>query len=128
MCKTVEELRKKLECKKTRSAWDAGVKLYAFDLLDTLEEWQTWEKRQDIPTGKELETALLNGAKNWKEYSWGGCALCYNYDIAKRLCTPSELKKTYNGGKRPNAREDWLDVQHRAIFQAFLLLKNIING
>lgn len=126
MFKTVEELRKELDNKKTRSAWDAGVKLYAFDLLDTLEEWQTYEGRQDIPTGAELEKILLNGAKNWKESSWGGSHLCYDGQIAARLCNPSELKKTQNGTKRPNAREEWLDVQARALFQAYFMIKNFL--
>ena len=126
--KTLNEIKKELEQVKTRSAWDAGVKFYAFDLLDDLGEWQNYEKRQDIPTGKSLEDVLLNGASNWGVYSWGGSSLCYNGDIAKRLCTPSELKKTWEGAKRPNAREEWLDTQARALFQAFQMLKNIINN
>lgn len=128
MCKTIEEIRGNLEKIKTRSAWSNGVKMYAFDFCDDLEEWQDYEKTQDLPTGAALEKILLNGAKNWSEFSWAGCSLCYNYDIAKRLCTPSELKKTYNGGKRPNAREEWLDVQRRALFQAFQMLKQAINN
>ena len=128
MIKNIKEIAKELEQVKTRSKWADGVKVYAFELLETLQEWQAYENTQAIPTGAELEKVLLNGAKNWKEYSWGGCSLCYNVQIAKRLCTPSELKKTCNGEKRPNAREDWLDVQSRAIFQAFCLLKNIINS
>lgn len=60
----------------------------------------------------------MNGADGWSDYSWGGSALIYNEDIALRLCTPSELKRTANGSKRPNAREEWLDVQARALYQA----------
>ena len=62
--------------------------------------------------------ALLNGAKDWSQYSWGGCSLIYDPDIASRLCCPSELKKTRNGERRPNSREEWLDVQARALYQA----------
>lgn len=43
----------------------------------------------------------------------------YDGDIAAALCTPSELKKTRNGDRRPNSREEWLDVQARALRQAF---------
>lgn len=64
-------------------------------------------------------TAALNGSRDWSEYSWGGSALVYDGDIAAALCTPSELKKTRNGERRPNSREEWLDVQARALYQAF---------
>ena len=42
----------------------------------------------------------------------------YGGDIAERLCTPSELKKTRHGERRPNSREEWLDTQARALHQA----------
>lgn len=45
-------------------------------------------------------------------------ALIYNGDIAKLLCSPSELKRTRNGERRPNNREEWLDTQARALAQA----------
>ena len=61
---------------------------------------------------------MLNGAQDWEQYSWGGSALIYDGDIAERLCCPSELKKTRNGERRPNSREEWLDVQARALYQA----------
>ena len=96
---------------KARSAWDRGVKAYAFELVDGLEV----EKIQDV---KELKKILLNGAENWSQYSWGGSSLIYDCDIAKRLCTPSEYKKTKGGERRPNSREEWLDVQARALLQA----------
>lgn len=66
---------------------------------------------------------LLHGAGDWEEYSRGGCALIYNSDIAERLCAPWELRKTDGGAKRPNAREDWIDVQARALSQAELLIR-----
>ena len=48
----------------------------------------------------------------------GRFALIYNGDIAKLLCSPSELKRTRNGERRPNNREEWLDTQARALAQA----------
>ena len=72
----------------------------------------------DLTESKKVRAALLNGAADWSQYSWGGCSLIYNSDIAERLCNPSELKKTRNGERRPNSREEWLDVQARALFQA----------
>ena len=61
---------------------------------------------------------LLNGARDWREYSYGGCALIYDGDIAARVCTPSELRRTHGGQRDPNPRETWLDVQARALCQA----------
>ena len=102
--------------KNSRNAWARGVGLYAVDLLDSVREWAhggfTFGRRE------ELKNMLLNGAQNWREYSGGGCALIYNDEIAQRLCTPSELKKTDGGRLNPNSRENWLDCQARALYQA----------
>ena len=80
------ELLEAINNSKARSAWDKGVKLYAYELVEALEV-------EEIPQDKaELKSLLLNGADDWKQYSWGGCSLIYDCDIAKRLCCPSELK------------------------------------
>lgn len=107
----IKTIKKELEKRNDRSAWNKGVTGYALELLDGL-ECETYESKD------ELKKALLNGADSWTAYSWGGCSEIYNEDIAARLCTPSELKKTKNGERRPNAGEEWLDVQTRALFQA----------
>ena len=94
------------------SAWTRGVYEYAREMLEDL-------KAETIPTDyEERKEMLLNGASSWDAYSWGGCALIMNEDIAERLCTPSELKKCRYGERRPNNREEWLDVQARALLQA----------
>ena len=59
------------------------------------------------------------------ESSWGGSHLCYDSDIARHYCTPSELRRTRDGARRPNAREEWLDVQARAIYQALIKIRGI---
>lgn len=85
------ELLEAINNSKARSAWDKGVKLYAYELVEALEV-------EEIPQDKaELKSLLLNGAADWKQYSWGGCSLIYDCDIAERLCCPSELKKTKGG-------------------------------
>lgn len=116
--KTINEVRKELENRKDRSAWDKGVTVYALELLDELEENREYNKADKYLHPLELKAELLNGADSWDAYSWGGSALIYDSDIAERLCTPSELKKTRNGERRPNSREEWLDTQARALFQA----------
>lgn len=115
--KSYSDILAALEARKDRSAWDKGVTAYAIDLLDQYQERAEFKGRE-AASRKELEEWLLNGASTWSEYSWGGSALIYNDDIAKRLCNPSELKRTHNGERRPNNREDWLDVQARALAQA----------
>ena len=93
-----------------RSAWNKGVNEYALELVDSLDE---------VPCNvRLLRKALLNGADSWREYSFGGCALSYDCDIADRLCTPSDLKRARNGERYPNPRETWLDVQARALSHA----------
>lgn len=120
---TIENIRKEVENSKAASAWARGVKLYALELVDRLEEAAYYARR--MPANQtELRSWILCGASNWKQYSESGWTLIYNEDIAKRLCTPSELKKTDNGCKRPNAREDWLDVQARALWQAFDIIRH----
>ena len=110
------ELLRRLEKENPRSAWGKGVKNYAVDLVDELEA-------EDVPTDSvELNNLLLSGADSWSAYSWGGSALIYNADIAAALCTPSELKKTKGGERRPNSHEQWLDVQARALAQAAALI------
>ena len=107
-----------IENKPARSAWARGVKAYALELLDNLAEL-TADK---LANPAAVRAALLNGAENWQEYSDGGCSLIYDGDIAARVCTPSELKRTHNGDRYPNSREIWLDVQARALSQAARLV------
>lgn len=109
-----------LEQRKDRSAWDKGVTVYALEMVEQLEEAAEggYIGADDLMAPRMLRKALLNGADDWSAYSWGGSALVYNGDIAARLCCPSELKRTRNGERRPNSREEWLDTQARALFQA----------
>lgn len=122
----VERIAAEVEQTKTRSAWSKGVKAYAVELVENLAEAVRggWVDETDISNRRLLEKAILNGADSWSQYSEGGCALIYNADIAERLCTASELRKTDNGRKDPNPRENWIDVQSRALFQAAQLVIN----
>ena len=117
MKKMYEVITAVLKAHKTRSAWDTGITLYCLDLRDDLAERIEYEGRNPANVD-ELTEWMLNGAADWSAFSWGGSSLIYNGDIAKRLCTASELKKTRNGERKPNKDEDWLDVQARALRQA----------
>ena len=99
-----------------RSAWDKGVYDYAFDILE--------------PLGDELENVnadtLMNGVNTWTAYSYGGCALICDDDIAKRMCAPSEYKKYLNAGLNSKLSDsDYRlgNVQTRALFQAMAKIR-----
>ena len=109
-----------LGARRDRSAWDRGVTTYALDMLADLDG-------DAELTARTVERTMLNGAPTWHDYSWGGCALIYDADIAERLCCPSELRRTRGGERRPNAREEWLDTQARACFQACMRIKRIVS-
>jgi hypothetical protein len=106
-----------IESRNERSAWGRGVKDLAVDLLGNIES--------DTVNPNTLEADLLNGASDWSQYSYGGCALIYDADIAEALCSPSELKRKDGGRLAPNSRETWLDVQARALSQAFGMIQSI---
>lgn len=116
-----KEIYQKVDNLKMRSAWGNGVKWYALYLLAKVdsEYFCDWE---------DCEKELLNGARTWKQYSEGGCALICDEEIAKILCSPSELKRvTRKDGTlrdKANKIETWLDVQARALYQAYLLIKS----
>ena len=110
--KTINQIREAIKNSPARSAWSRGVKEYALELIEELPDEQEF---YGSPADRKT---LLNGAQDWKEYSEGGCSLIYNGDIAERLCNPSEYKRTKQGENQPNARENWIDVQARALYQA----------
>ena len=122
----IAKIAAELETRKDRSAWNKGVTLYAWDLLDEIQERTNYEHKEP-ENADELKEYALNGAESWEQYSWGGSSLIYNSDIAERLCSPSELKKTRNGERRPNSREYWLDTQSRALFQAYNRIQRIFQ-
>lgn len=121
-----DQIAAEVEARKDRSAWGKGVTLYALELVEELKEYAAYEGCNPEP-GKECREWMLNGAQDWSQYSWGGCSLIYDGDIAARLCCPSELKKTRGGERRPNSREEWLDVQARALSQADRLVSGIYS-
>lgn len=118
-----DELKNLVSKSPVRSAWSRGVRQYALELLENIDDFDLTSK----PNRRQLERALLNGAFTPQQYSESGCALIYDKDIANRLCNPTELRKTDNGRKSPNRFESWLDVQSRAIFQAIQLILSIVE-
>ena len=116
-----QEILNNLEKLTPRSAWNQAVLSDAVDLVQNLD-------CSEVPNSwAELRALLLNGARNWQEYSYGGCALVYDEDIARHYCTNAELRKFTRAdgtiSDRANAAETWLDVQARALSQAAILIR-----
>ena len=100
-----------------RSAWSRAIHTYAVELVESL------DADSDLSNENMLRKALLNGAGDWQQYSEGGCSLVYDADIAERLCSASELKRCKGGERQPNARENWIECQARALSQASALVR-----
>ena len=120
-----KELLNRIESLTGKSAWERGVNEYAYEMVEAIADYV-----EDV-TADNVKEVLLNGASDWSQYSYGGCSLIYDGDIAERLCTPSELKKvTRKDGSisdKANIRETWLDCQARALYQACNKIKGIIE-
>jgi hypothetical protein len=107
--KTKNDIGNAIKATNPRGTWGRAVKTYALELLDGLDD-------------EYHAVALLNGAENWRAYSFGGCSLIYDAEIAERVCSPSELRRKRGGELAPNPSESWLDCQARALSQAACLI------
>ena len=117
--KTNKQLAATITAMPAHSAWRRGVRAYALEMVESAEG--------ELASVADLKKELLNGARTWKEYSEGGCALIYDSEIAELLCAPSEYRKTRQGERAPNSRETWLDVQARALGQAASLIASALK-
>ena len=118
---TRDELLQALdELPRGRSAWRRGVLLYAYEMVEALDPGTEL-------TRETVRRVVLNGAKDARQYSEGGYALIYDSDIAERVCTPSELRRTRGGDLPPNRAESWLDTQTRAIHQALTVICSMVR-
>ena len=108
------EIITKIESLPASSAWARGVKSYAINLVVDCDIELTPENA--------LKT-LLNGARDWIDYSLIGNGLVYNCMIARALCTPCEFQKSNNGTIPPNRRKTWGEVEATALIQAFSIIQ-----
>ena len=119
----IKELKNKLEkeYENTKGTYKRAVVLYALELVDNIgDHYTTTQEQRDnlekIDT-QDLKALALNGADSWSQYSWGGCSLCYNYDILARLFCPSIVKKYENADTVQGVH--LLDRQANALARAF---------
>lgn len=117
----IEELKNKLneEQKHTRGTYQKALYSYALELCDNIADnyITTAEELEHLESITNLKERALNGAENWNQYSWGGCSLCYNYDILSRLFCKSIVKK-YENADSVRGRH-LLDWQASALAKAF---------
>lgn len=125
----IEELKNKLneEQKHTRGTYQKAVYLYAFELVDNIADnyITTADELEHLENITNLKDRALNGATNWNQYSWGGCSLCYNFDILSRLFCKSIVKK-YENADSVKGRH-LLDWQASALSRAFCKINFIIK-
>ena len=85
------------------SRWHKAACEYAGEIVDT------YDYTVNALNESALETALLNGASDWVEYSMDGRALIETDDIANRLCGTNDI-------------EDPLIKQGMNLYYAFALI------
>ena len=106
----IKELEKKE--KKAKSKRQKTIVLYAYDLLENIDA--------DYLEPKTLKKELLNGAENFKQYSYCGNALIYDADILERL--PKTHEKFFN----KIGSTYLLDIQGRYLYDAFTMIYCIL--
>lgn len=136
----LEQLKERLEAeqKKARSAWEKGVFSYAVEMVenvqnDSIMSREQYAEKHDVGDFlNHVGGRGINMNAFWtvddrikvrhlsNDASWGGNFEMYNDDVVKRLCTPGEIKKYESGRMQygPNSKEQWIDVQSRAVNQA----------
>ena len=125
----IEELKNNLktEQEKARGTYQKAVYLYAFELVDNIADnyITTADELEHLENITNLKERALNGATNWNQYSWGGCSLCYNFDILSRLFCKSIVKK-YENADSVKGRH-LLDWQASALAKAFSKINFLIK-
>lgn len=112
-------LRGLVSSSSARSAWSRGVRAYALDLIDNIEDMSNYNINNYGEYLAISEEVALNGASDWFNYAAGGCGLVYSHAIASRLMTAGELRR-YEAGKLSDL--DLIACEGRALFQAWRLI------
>ena len=71
MQRRIADIKKDISAHSARSAWDKGVKGYAVEMFDDYVD-RLHITDDSVRIGKVAETDLLNGARDWEQYSYGG--------------------------------------------------------
>lgn len=125
MQRVIADIKNEIAGHEAKSAWEMGVRAYARELFADYVDGHHLPDTARI--GKLTKEDLLNGARDWEQYSWGGCSLIYDEDICRRLCPPSTQRKYSHGARQPSGSETWLDWQTRALGQAAWVVLRAVN-
>ena len=115
--KTVASIRKELENLPVTNHWAKGVKTYAIDMFEEI-----IDSGELVFVRNIKEEDLLDGAKNWTEYSWHGRVTCYDH-IIRKILDPNDSGEQ----ARSTDGKAWLDVQAEALAQVAQILLHIVN-
>lgn len=117
---TINEISDKIYASSDNTRWNNGVCNYAVELLEGyisdngLSIWDDADRLKAM-----TEDRLLNGAKDWDDFSRSGNSHIYHDDISMRLLG----RKATAGQTR-----DWFGIQGKALEQAAEMLLNIVNN
>lgn len=115
MLERIEYIRKAILALPIFKAQKEITRIYALELLKDLEERvQDYNVEDFLDNNAALRRDLLNGAKTWEEYSYGGCSLICTEDIRARF--------QYTTVKNP---DDLLKEQAIYLKKAFNLIERI---
>lgn len=91
--KRLGRIWKIVRSQETNTQYKKAVRLYALELLGKLREAIKDENVDDAVFQSEniFEKEIHFGASDFIQYSFGGCSLCYNEEIKKRLYTEKEI-------------------------------------
>lgn len=110
------------DTERKRGQWNKATAYYADFLLDSYIEICKWYADQNEAIPALSLDIVLNGASGWHQYSYCGCALVYDVDIAKVVFTPAQFAKWEQG--RKVTAEPLLDIQARALAAGWRVLKS----
>ena len=128
MQQLIRDIQNETDAIPGRCAWTFGVHCYAVDMFSEYigrMGLDIWDESAGI--GKITEEDLLDGAKDWLQYSRDGNSLVYNKDICCRLCNRRDQERTQDGKLPPDDHEDWLDFQAGALQQAAQIVIKAVN-
>ena len=122
----IADIKKEIAEWPARSAWSKGCREYAVELFTEVVENR--HLADSAVLGEDItEKELLNGARDWNQYSDGGCSLIYDGDICERLCTENEAKRMRYGERKPTMHDSWLAAQAAALKQAASIVRRVAN-
>ena len=110
---TAQNFRNEIAYQIVHRPWSGQFELqtlyYAFELLEQVAEKNDL---QNVQSFTDFQTKCLAGAPDWNRFSYGGCSLVSEYEIAKRFLPNLVGDKT---PKPPHAAADWMEVQAKVL-------------